>query len=180
MLLFSLTISAQDDSDTPYLAGAVPEVDGKVVFSADVETKNLSVDEAYNRAYNFLESLATGKEQTDKSRIAIANPEEHSIVGIFCEKLVFHKRALELDQTLFNYVIAVQCTEGNTHISIERLTYDYTVGKTVTHMTANEIITDKDMLSSDGTKLKKTYSKFRRTTVDRMRELLSKFEEAMK
>ncbi len=167
------------DADRPYLAGAVPESDGNVVFSADIETAGMNAGEAYDKAYKYMENVAAGEQQTEKSKIAIVDQEQHSIIGTYAETLVFSKKLLELDQTLFNYVIITDCKDGTVHVSIERLPYDYTDGKETTHITAEEMITDGKMLSNNGTKLKKQNSKFRKATVDRMRELLAGFREAL-
>ncbi len=168
-----------NEADLPYLKGAVPEKDGKVVFSADVETAGTTAAEAYQKAYKYMYDLAKKDMQTDKSAIAIVDKENCNIVGTYVEKLTFRKQMLSLDQTDFGYIIVANCTDGNVHISIERLYYDYFTGKTTEHINAEDIITDELMLNKDGTKLKKYNSRFRRATVDRMQEIISDFRKAL-
>ncbi len=171
---------AANEEDLPYLAGAVPEVDGKVVFRADIETTGLTAEEAYRRAYEYMDGLTKEEIQTDKSTIAIVDRENHGIVATYVEKLTFRKQALSLDQADFGYIIITNCTDGGVRVSIERLFYDYPVARKVEHINAEDMITDELMLSKDGTKLKKYNSRFRKATVNRMREIIDGFRNALK
>ncbi len=166
--------------DKPYLKGAVPEKQGKVVFSANIETSGLTAKEAYDKAYQYMAELAKGKNQTGQSKVALINKEELSIVGTYEEWLVFSDKILELDRTRFSYIIIVTCQKGHVNVSVERLNYEYGEDERKEYMTAEQTITDRLMLANDGTKLKKRNSKFRKATVDRMREILSDFRKALK
>ncbi len=169
-----------NEKDRPYLAGAVPEKEGKVVFSADIPTEGATAEGNYQKAYDFLNNLAHEDCQTNKSQVAIVNPEEHSIVATYTEMLTLYKAALELDRTQFNYIIIVSCTDEQVNVSIERLSFDYNYTKTPTHMTAEETITDDQLLTANGTRLKKVYAKFRRAAVDRMRAIIADMRETFK
>lgn len=46
------TMLYADRDDSKYLAGAVPEVDGKVVFSKEFSIPGMSQEEIYNRMRN--------------------------------------------------------------------------------------------------------------------------------
>ncbi len=169
-----------NEKDRPYLAGAVPEKEGKVVFTADIPTEGATAEDNYQKAYQYLNNLAHEECQTAKSQVAIVNPEEHSIVATYTETLTLYKAALELDRTQFNYIIIVSCTDEQVLVSIERLSFDYNYTKDPTHMTAEETITDGQLLTANGTRLKKTYAKFRRAAVDRMRAIIAGMREALK
>ncbi len=169
-----------NEKDRPYLAGAVPEKEGKVVFSADIPTEGATAEGNYQKAYDFLNNLAHEDCQTNKSQVAIVNPEEHSIIATYTELLTLYKAALELDRTQFNYIIIVSCTDEQVSVSLERLSFDYNYTKTPTHMTAEETITDDQLLTANGTRLKKVYAKFRRAAVDRMRAIMAGMREALK
>ncbi|MDR3251947.1 MAG: hypothetical protein LBT35_00025, partial [Tannerella sp.] len=59
LLFFALTcisgaLTAKDD-DANYLAGAVPELDGKVVFSQTYDLQGEDTYSIYNRVYQWLE-----------------------------------------------------------------------------------------------------------------------------
>lgn len=45
----------KDDDDSRYLAGAVPEVDGRVVFSREFSIPGMSQDEIYERMLKWLD-----------------------------------------------------------------------------------------------------------------------------
>ncbi len=167
-------------ADKPYLKGAVPEKEGKVVFVADIETKGQTAKEVYDKVYQAMAELAKDKNQTGRSKVALINKEELSIVGTYEEWLVFSDKILELDRTRLSYIIVATCKEGSVNVSIERLSYEYGEDERKEYMTAEQTITDRLMLANDGTKLKKRNSKFRKATVDRMREILSDFRKELK
>ena len=47
----------KDDDDSKYLAGAVPEVDGKVVFTKEFIIPGMSQEEIFNRMQKWMEAL---------------------------------------------------------------------------------------------------------------------------
>lgn len=163
------TVKAED---APYLQGAVPEVDGKVVYHVDLPLKGMKADEVYSAIYKRLDKLTTGPQQTEHSRIALVNEEEHSIVARIEEWMVFADKILVLDRALFNYVVEADCKDELLSINISRLYYNYNTNHGDNHFTAEETITDKLMLTKNGTKLRKVNKKFRKATVDRMNEVL--------
>lgn len=166
------------EADKPYLAGAVPEEDGKVVFSCDINTGNMSAEEAFDIAYKKIEQLTGEKNQTQKSRISLIDKNEHSIVAAFGEWLVFTNHAFVLDRALFNYLMVVNCSDGKVNVKISRLAYEYSNGRGTDLLYAEDMITDKLMIAKDGTKLKRINRKFRVATVDRMREVLDSLQTA--
>lgn len=158
--------------DTAYLAGAVPVKDGKVVYEFDIDAPGKSAAQVYAKMLNVLDAMAKGEEQfPQKSKIAAVNEDEHSMIALFTEWLVFQKKILMLDRTEFNYRMQVDCLDGKAHIAIMHLTYNYDVQGNKQFFKAEDIITDEVMISKDGKKLKKQNSKFRKKTVDRMNEI---------
>ena len=53
-----VTLQAQKNSDSKYLAGAVPEEEGKVVFSKDFSIPGMSQDEIFERMKKWMEKRA--------------------------------------------------------------------------------------------------------------------------
>ncbi len=166
-------------ADRPYLKGAVPEADGKVVFSASIPTQGLSAEEAYQKVYDHMSKLAKEEGQSDKSAVALVDRENHSVAGTYKEKITFSRNFISLDQADFGYIIVADCADDCVDVSIQRLTYDYTVGKRLDHLYAEDLITDELTLTNNGTKLRKFNSRFRRATVDRMNELFDGFRRAL-
>lgn len=166
-------------ADRPYLKGAVPEEDGKVVFSADIPTRGLTAAEAYERVLDHMTKLAKSEGQSDKSTVSLVDTENHSVAGTYKEKLTLSKNFISLDQADFSYIIVADCSDDSVHVSIERLTYDYVVAKRLEHLHAEDLISDAATLANDGTKLRKYNSRFRRTTVDRMNAIFDGFRLAL-
>lgn len=168
------------EAEKPYLAGAVPEVDGEVVYSIDLNVPGKSAQEIYDRTFAFLQSLAQGENSLDGSKIALVDKESKSIVAQYEEWMVFSKKILELDRTQFNYVIEANCSDNAVSLRISRLRYAFEIDRPNGFRAhAEELITDKVMLSKDGKQLNKKNAKFRRKTVDRMNEITETFKLAM-
>ena len=62
------------DDDSKYLAGAVPEIDGKVVFTKEFSIPGMSQEEIFKRMQAWMEARLKKNENT--SRIVYTNPEE--------------------------------------------------------------------------------------------------------
>lgn len=173
-------VSVIKEADRPYLAGAVPEVDGKVVFNTDIEVPGKSAAEIYDLVYAELERLTSDEHQTGNSKIALINRDDKSIVATCSEWLVFSDKLLVLDRAEMNYVVLAKCFNGKVSVTIERITYKYDTERNPGITPAEELITDKWMLANNGTKLKKLNSKFRKGTVDRMKNIFAELKRGIK
>jgi len=157
-----------DSADLPYLEGAVPEIDGKVVFTLDRDVPGMNADSIYNRVYAYMEALTRQPNQHDISRIALVNKSRHIIAARMKEDLVFSSSFLSLDQTVFNYMLIATCTDQHIHLTMDRLSYEYEMNRSTGFSdTAEELITDKKALNKKRTKLVRGLAKFRRKTIDR-------------
>lgn len=163
-----------------YLAGAVPFEDGVVRFSYDIKAEGKTAQQVYDLAYEALQSLTKQEQQTEKSRIALVNKSEYSIIAQMDEWLIFKNSILVLDRTEFLYKILVECRDGGLKLSMERLNYAYCTDRNDGfRLHAEELITDKQMLTKDGKNLKKRNSKFRIATIDRIEEIRAYFIKAL-
>lgn len=151
----------KDDDDSKYLAGAVPEVDGKVVFSKEFSIPGMSQDEIYERMLKWMTGLL--KENKNNSRVVYADKAAGTIAGIGEQWIVFSSSALSLDRTLINYQITVNCKPSGCVMEIEKIRYTY---REKEKYTAEEWITDKYALNKAKTKLVRGLAKWRRKTVD--------------
>ena len=106
-LFISLTAMAQEQNDTRYLEGAVPLVNGKVIFSHEYSLKGMSQDEIYDSVLAWMEQRL--KKNENNSRILYTNKEKGQIIGIGEEWIVFKKSALSLDRTFITYQLTVTC-----------------------------------------------------------------------
>jgi hypothetical protein len=155
--------------DAKYLAGAVPVVDGKVVFTYNLDVPGKSAQEIYDRMYAFLDNMTKEENQFKESCIALVNKRDHVIAARFKEWLVFTNNFISLDRTEFNYTIIATCTDGHLNVTVERINYSYEEGRSTELQTsAEKWITDEYALNKKKTKLSKISGKFRRKTVDRI------------
>lgn len=178
-LLFAQQTVAQTankvDDDTPYLAGAVPEVDGKVVFEKEFHIPGMSQEEIYNRMHAWMEKQFSDK-QNVASRIVYAEPAEGNIAGLGEEWIVFKSTPLALDRTLINYLISIHCQPGECIVKIEKIRFTY---RDKEKYSAEELITDKYALNKAQTKLIKGIEKWRKKTVDFVNETFNSVAKAL-
>lgn len=166
MTAFSFSLKADDRK---YLEGAVPVIDGKVVFSRDYSVKGIAKEEVYNRMLNWLEKRL--KEGDENGRILFADKDKGEIAGLGQEYLVFQSSFLSLDRSMMEYNVVAKCSDEACEVSIERIKYDYEEEV----YPAEEWITDEYALNKKKTKLSRGLAKFRRHTVDYMEKF---FEDA--
>ena len=166
---------SQLDPSTPdykYIKeGSVPEKDGKVVFTLDLDVPALTAQQVYDRTYAALDTIAAEDNQI-QSGIILINKKDHNIVAQNREWLTFKSNIIVLDKTQFNYTVMASCTDGHLHLTIERLSYLYEQDRpTAMRTTAEDWISDKAALNKKGTKLLPGSAKFRRRTIDRIEQL---------
>ncbi len=166
LFIFCLPVMMQaqvneDENGKNYLTGAVPEKDGKVVFSKEFNLLNLSKDQVFDKMLGWIEKRLKKNENT--SRVIYSDKEKGIIAGYGEEYLVLKSSTLSLDRTLIKYQITTTCLPGKCIMDIEKIYYDYENNKKIP---AEQRITDKEALNKDKTKLVRGYAKFRTKTVD--------------
>lgn len=168
--------------DARYLEGAVPEVEGKVVFDYEIDVPGKTAQEIYDATYTAIEELTKGQNQFPESAIALVNKKEHIIAARFKEWLVFQNSFLSLDRTVFNYTIIAKCYDGKLNLSLSRINYAYEMNRGTGNgleTTAEKWITDKYGLNKAKTKLSKMSGKFRRKTIDRKDEVFETIKQRL-
>lgn len=163
------------DDDSKYLVGAVPEVDGKVVFTKEFSISGMSQEEIFKRMQNWMEARL--KKNENNSRVVYTNVEEGQIVGTGEEWIVFSSSALSLDRTKILYQLSVVCAPEKCTMEVEKIRYNYREGKE--KYTAEEWIVDKYALNKAKTKLVRGLAKWRRKTVDFVDDLALGAAEAL-
>lgn len=180
-LLFCLPlfVFAKSD-DSKYLAGAVPEVNGQVLFQQTFAVKDKSKDEIYQVMNAFVKRMTQEENQLKRTRITAEDPATGTITARFEEWLVFKKKFLCLDQTRFNYLLNVTCSDGKCKMVITQISYYYREemdGQNGITYKAEEWISDKEAINKAGTKLYPISGKFRRKTVDRVESIFKQARE---
>lgn len=168
-------LQAQDKDDSKYLAGAVPEVDGKVVFTKEFSIPGMSQDEIYERLLGWMDARL--KENENTSRVVFSDKEKGQIVGIGDEWIIFSSTALSLDRTKILYQLTVTCQPEKSVLEVEKIRFNYREGKE--KYTAEEWIVDKYALNKAKTKLVRGLAKWRRKTVDFVDDLCLGAAEAL-
>ena len=118
--------------DEKYLAGAVPEVDGHVVFTLSKDVPGESANEIYQKLYNIIDEIVKETKADGlqpESRIAAVNKEDHIIAARMKEWLVFSSNIFSLDRTELNYTLIAQATDGHLKITMERIRYAYEMNR---------------------------------------------------
>ena len=165
--------------DQKYLRGAVPLVDGKVVFSKTIEAPGKSAAQIYDILLKYMQKMTKEKNQIN-SLVALTDSDKHMIAGRYEEWLVFKSVALWTDKTRLYYVLEVECQDGKADINFCRVHYLYDEYRKPQRMTAEELIVDKEAVNKKNTRLLPISGKFRRKTIDRKDFLFNKFETLLK
>jgi len=162
LLLLPFSLFGQDDNK--YLQGAVTEVNGKVVFSKEINVPGLSSD----ALYDLLHEWAAARFADAKNRIVFADREKGDIAVLGEEYLVFSSGALSLDRSMMSYRLTIHSEDGLCRLSTTGIRYEYNVSyqREPERYTAEEWITDKHALSKG--KLNRMSGKFRKGTIDYM------------
>lgn len=151
-----------DKDESRYLVGAVPEVEGKVVFSKEFSIPGMSQDQIYDRILNWMTGRLAANKNVD-SRVVYSDKAKGSIAGVGEEWIVFKSSALSLDRTLINYQITVSCQPAKCLMEVEKVRYTY---REKEKYTAEEWIVDKYALNKAQDKLVRGLAKWRKKTVD--------------
>lgn len=147
-----------------YLAGAVPEVGGKVVFEKSIAVKQPINDD---RFFSLMDKWAQDNYKSDgglNSRVLLSDPQSRTIACGGEKYLVFKKSALVLDQAKMTYQMVLEVGSGKCNVTVRNIRYDYSDSKEL--QPAEQMITDKIALNKKGDKLNKYYDKFRVQTID--------------
>lgn len=163
-----------------YLAGAVPLVDGKVVFEESFSYPGKTAAELYDKAFEYVNNLTVDENQNTegqlRSRISIVNKNTHSIAAKMYELLVFTNTMLMSDRTDFTYTLIVNCADNKVDVRMERMSYTYEANRSTGFTEpAHNIIADKYALNKKQTKVVRPYGKFRIKTIDRKNAIFNGF-----
>lgn len=166
--------------DEKYLAGACPEVNGKVQFDKTFET-TLSAQQAYERLLTYMNAFVRSNGQTQKSNVSLIDPTNKQIATHLDEWLIFENKPLSLDQTRFIYNLIITCNDNRVDVSIRNLSYVYDEERGGGAFPAEDMISDAQAINKKGDGFQKGGSrKFRTKTIDRKDTVFSMIAEALK
>ncbi|MCR4808532.1 MAG: DUF4468 domain-containing protein [Prevotella sp.] len=191
LTLLSLAVSAQDNTwekpkaqtqqnvDEKYLAGAVPEVDGKVTFTTTISAPGKSRRQIFDIMQAQLAELVQEEGQYENSRVTLQDTTTMQLVASVQEQLVFKRQPLNFDYTRLMYTLLVECSDGEAKVTMTRIHYLYDEEREPQAIVAEEWITDRYGLNKKQNKLARISGKFRRKTIDRKDYLFELFSNAL-
>lgn len=163
-------IEEKPETDSRYMAGAVPEVNGKVVLTRTVEVPaGLTLQEVMNRVDTWLVRCTKDERMHYNQRLpqTADNELQHS----YSMELTFSKSFLAHDFAELAYVLAVRYEGSQLIMEMSHINYKYNENNKLTKYTAEEMIIDKYALNKKKTKLIFGFKKFRMKTIDLLDEL---------
>lgn len=158
-----------------YAAGAVPVVDGKVVFSQSFELPGKSKAEIYSSLLNFAQSLTKEEGSGEQSRVSRSD-EANGLVAVNMEEMMYFKRTgWVTNAARFYYQLLFEVSDGGYKATLRNIHYLYDEEHNGgINYSAEEWITDDKALVKHGRKLSRYSGKFRTATIDRKDELFTR------
>lgn len=151
-----------------YLAGAVPMVDGKVVFSKEIPVEtSLSTDSLYKFIGRYIARSLNRDEVLKRSGMVNDSITHHLEIGVV-EYMTFTRSALVLDRTQIIYKLSVNVSSNVISVKMSDISYYYNEESDwAEKFTAEEWITDDIALNNKKTGfIYNRFGKFRTKTID--------------
>lgn len=177
--------------NSAYMQGAIPTVDGKVVFSKTINAQGKSKSDLYKAlaqwssfryAANTERGLWNDPDYFKNLEYAAVKDADSNAAKIVCqgnEEIVFSNRILAKDASQFNYILDIDIKDGTVVATISNIAYVYNLTEEPQRLTAEEWITDEVSFTKKGKAIKSNL-KFRIKTVDTKDEIFEEIETAIK
>lgn len=165
--------------DPKYSEGSVPVIDGKVSFTAEMNTDTMTKEQIYQTLLEWANNRFQTTEKF-KARVLYSNAEEGSMAVGGDEYIVFSSSALSLDRSRIYYQLFIYCENGLCKINMTRIRYLYQEERDGGEKyNAEEWITDEYALNKSKTKLYPISGKFRRKTIDLKEDLFKDIQSTL-
>lgn len=173
-----------------YMQGAVPEVDGKVVFSKTFDTNGMSKFDVYMKltqwaTFRYNPSTERGKwndadyfKNTEFARVLEASAEKGILKIQGNEEMVFTNKTLAKDTAIASYILMLTIEDGKVSAELRNISYTYSLTDTPQRIEAEDWITDKEAITKHN-KLNRGSGKFRVKTIDLKDELFKEIQETL-
>ncbi len=181
---------AQQDL-TAYMQGAVPEVDGKVVFTQTIAAPGKTAEQIFAAlgqwvSFRYMPNTENGVWNDPDYFRNMENAvvkEADKAKGLFVcqadEEQVFSNRVLAKDYCRMNYVLTIKVSDGSVTVTMDNISYVYTLTEAPERIAAEDWITDKEAFNKKGTKMLRGSKKFRIKTIDLKNELFKEIGEVV-
>ncbi len=172
-------VEEKPETDSKYMVGAIPEVNGKVVLTRTVEVPaGLTQQEVMNRVDTWL--VRCSKDERMHFTQRLPKPADNELQQTYSLELTFSKSFISHDFAELAYVLAVRYTGSQLVMEMSHIYYKYNENNKQNKYTAEEMISDKYALNKKKTKLIFGYKKFRMKTIDFMDELQTSLQNEFK
>lgn len=182
-LATTLALTAAKPVEKKYLAGAVPEVDGQVIFQKAYTVPGKPAADILALAQSYVQSqLVEGPEHGNQARITEISPDAGVLAASIQETLWFLRKPMRSDFCQFYYQVVCEAKDGQLMLTLRNLRYVYELterAEDIATFRAEEWITDKEALSKNGTKLARMTGKFRKATIDRKDDIVQGLGQAL-
>ena len=160
-----------------YLAGAVPEENGQVVFRQAYTVPGKTRDEIYNALKQYLSQVLKRPNALPASRITAAESAEGTLAATLHETLWFKRSAWVSDFATVICQLAFEVHDGGYTATLRNIRYQYNAlsdSEQAPPLKAEDWITDKEALTKNGTKLTRVGGKkLRVKTIDFQKSLFN-------
>ena len=160
LLLIPALLHAQSDK---YMAGAVPEVDGKVVFTRELNVSGFSGEQIYNALLDW-----SHKTFTENSSRILYTDAQRGVIAAQGEEVMIIKIGLFPGKVKAMYMLTINSSDGKCTLTTSRIRYKNNPsskdGEEI--ITAEEYITDKYALNKTKTKIFRGTGDYRSKTID--------------
>lgn len=175
LFLFLLPFCAFAQEDSKYMEGAVPEVDGKVIFQTELTSTVLSPEMVYETINKWMHERFS----REGCRVVYENSEEGQVAAVGEEYIEFSRTVLALDRSRMQYQVTAECKGQSCLLQFKNIRYEYdvTYQREPEKYTAEEWITDKYAIHKG--KLNRISGKFRIKTVDFANQLFADAKKAL-
>lgn len=178
---FFMAIALNAQIDPRYDKGAVPEVDGKIIFTKNiVSDPKLSDQELFEKVKVWADKNYNQGKQREKQRVLLTDEDKKQVACSGDMLLVFGRKLLSFDSSPMYYQLIMQIEDGKCEATVRNIRYIYNEGHDNEEaMTAEETISDKVAINKKGTKLNFFYEKFRRVTIDSLEQVFTSLEKGI-
>lgn len=175
LFLFLLPFCAFAQEDSKYMEGAVPEVDGKVIFQTELTSTVLSPEMVYETINKWMHERFS----REGCRVVYENSEDGQVAAVGEEYIEFSRTVLALDRARMSYQVTAECKGQSCLLQFKNIRYEYdvTYQREPEKYTAEEWITDKYAIYKG--KLNRISGKFRTKTVDFADQLFADAKKAL-
>lgn len=173
LMLFPALLCAQSEK---YMAGAVPEMDGKVVFTRQLNVQDFSRKQIYKALLNWSNNSFTGK----SGRVLFAD-EDKGMIAVQGEDEMLIKIGLFPGKVKASYLLTINSSDGNCTLTTSRIRYSNNPSSKESSdiIAAEDYITDKYALNKAKTKLFKGTGDYRSNTIDIVDKLALEAQNAI-